>query len=108
MKNSILITFLAAIFVLFLYSCDSTSKENKNSETEVINSKYSIASPEYEDLATNALRQIESFNFSKLEEMVSDDIEYYLPDGGEKKSYAIYRQRGVYEFLEHLPRKIRT
>ena len=85
MTKSIFTNILLAVVGLFFFSCDSKSKVNKEAteQTEAINSKYSIASSEYEDLSTEALEHIESFNFSKLGEMVSDDIEYYLPDGGE-------------------------
>lgn len=86
MKKLIFKTFLVLVSGLFFYSCDSTSKEKLESSnsTKVVNSKYSIASSEYEELAEKALKYIERFEFAKLGEMVSDDVEYYLPDGGEE------------------------
>jgi len=68
-----LIGFLA--LSLFILSFTQIDKES--------NDKYSIASPEYEELAEQALQHVEKYEFSELYKMVSDDIEYYMPDGGE-------------------------
>lgn len=80
------ITSLSVLLASALFfSCNSTDKENKEKPTEIKieNSKYSIASSEYEELAEKAIVHIADFQFSELYKMVSDDIEYYLPDGGE-------------------------
>ncbi|MFK7834218.1 MAG: hypothetical protein AB8B52_13170 [Winogradskyella sp.] len=69
---------------LLIGSCESNKKTTQSNKDDIVNSKYSIASAEYEELVAEALNHIEKFEFVELGHMVSDDIEYYLPDGGEE------------------------
>lgn len=85
MTKSIVFFSTLILVSLAISSCNSATKEKNEepSQNKIESGKYSIASSEYEQLADKALVHIANFQFPELYEMVSEDIEYYLPDGGE-------------------------
>lgn len=89
--------FSLAAVLLLAFSIFSFTISNEGKNT---NDNYSIAPVEYEDLAEKALRHVEKYQFSDLYNMVSDDIEYYLPDGGEKTRTAFIGKEAFMGFWD--------
>lgn len=45
------------------------------------NDDWDIGSPEYADLAEQAMMHLQNFEYDAWGEMLADDVEYYFPDG---------------------------
>jgi hypothetical protein len=93
--------FLMASF-LFILSCADLSKK----DIEVLensNSKYEIASEDYETLAEQALNHVGNFEFEAWFEMLSEDVEYYFPDGDAETRTKLIGKKAVMEFWNNYP-----
>jgi len=77
MNNFKMTTTLLLLLGVLSFSCTSTNAQQTNS----VNAKYEIESEEYETLTDEAIQHLVAMEFPDFYEMLSDDIEYYLPDG---------------------------
>lgn len=70
--------FVLGIFLLMLFfGCETPAEK----ATAVVNPDYEIASSEYSNLAVKALNHFTSFEFDSWESMLSEDVDFYFPDG---------------------------
>lgn len=67
---------LLAFSSLFMFSCNSSNAQ------PVENAGFEIAPIEYADLTAKAIGHVGEFDWPAFYAMLSDDIAYYLPDGG--------------------------
>lgn len=79
MKNSTLKNqALCLCFAVLLFSGCSSPGENT---TAVVNPDYEIASPEYSELASKALTSWTNLDIDTWTSMMSDEVDFYFPDG---------------------------
>jgi hypothetical protein len=74
-----LLEFKVGVFLIatLLIGCESPSEE----PAVVVNPSYEIASSEYSDLSVKALTDLTNFQFDSWGSMLSEDVEFYFPDG---------------------------
>lgn len=74
-----LLEFKVGVFLIatLLIGCESPSEET----AVVVNPSYDIASSEYSDLSVKALTYLTNFQFDSWGSMLSEDVEFYFPDG---------------------------
>ncbi len=81
LRNKIMIKGSFILSVLLIIGCTATISDKEGASNEVVNTNFEIASDDYAELAENAIKHVANFEFDKWGEMMSDDIEYYFPDG---------------------------
>ena len=69
------------------------------------NSGFEIASDEFVVLAAEALGHVEKFAWPDFYEMLSEDVEYYLPDGGPKTRTSLIGKESVMAFWDSYEEK---
>lgn len=87
-----LISFLS-LFSLIAISCTSSTAQKTST-----NSQFEIAPEEYAVLTAEAVDHVEHFAWSKFYGMLSEDVEYYLPDGGPETRTSLIGKKAVMEF----------
>jgi len=81
LKKLITIKAIFLLSALLIFGCTFTVSDRDDTSDEAINSSYEIASGEYSDLSEKAIKHLANFEFDEWGEMMSDDVEYYFPDG---------------------------
>lgn len=77
MKKMITITALLAL----LCSCNDRDAEQKETAASTKQSNYEVASERFSDLNEQALNRMAALDFESWGEMLSDDVQYFFPDG---------------------------
>ncbi|MGB7786813.1 MAG: hypothetical protein WBL27_11985 [Salinimicrobium sp.] len=77
MKKMLLL--MCAVFLLF--SCNGERKEKKEEKPATDQSNYEVASEKFSDLSEEALNRMAALDFDGWGEMLSDDVQYFFPDG---------------------------
>ena len=85
---------LLSLIGLLAISCNSTNAQKDTS----MSSEFEIAPQEFAELAKKSLGHVENFEFSEWFEMVSDDIEYYFPDGDEGTRTKVIGKKAFMDF----------
>jgi hypothetical protein len=67
------------IYALLIFSCITVSC-NQTNEAK-IQRPYNIGSNEYAELAETSFQYMQDFDFENWTDMMSEDVEYYFPDG---------------------------
>ena len=71
-------SLIIAAFVTVFWSC---GQDDHRTDTDTVNPDFNIASPEYPALVAQAMEHLQDFDFDALGELMSEDVEYYFPDG---------------------------
>jgi hypothetical protein len=66
---------------LVLFSCTSTVEKSSDQEAQVETRDFSIGDENYVELTKQALGHLAEMDFHAWSAMLSDDVEYYFPDG---------------------------
>ncbi len=74
-----IITLIAGLALVF--SCNDKEAEPKETAATTNQSNYEVASERYSDLNEQALDRMAALDYDAWGEMLSDDVEYYFPDG---------------------------
>lgn len=90
---------LFSLSILFMLSCSPSHAQ------QTTDANFEIAPIEYADLAAKAIGHIEQFDWPEFYEMLSDDVAYYLPDGGPKTRTALIGKPAVKAFWDSYEEK---
>ncbi|WP_029038096.1 hypothetical protein [Salinimicrobium xinjiangense] len=71
---------LTALFALLL-SCNDKAAERNEKPVANNQSNYEVASERYSDLNEEALAKMAALDFNAWGEVLSDDVQYFFPDG---------------------------
>jgi hypothetical protein len=74
---------LAVVIISLICMTPPSSFAQSTNKAQAANSSLEIASPEYAELATEALSYLTNLDIDKWVLMMSDDVEYCFPDGDE-------------------------
>lgn len=76
-------TLCSIVFFSFiLFSCNDRNQESQEQiRPEETGSNYQVASVRYAEMNEKAMTHLANFEFDKWSAMLSDDVEYYFPDG---------------------------
>lgn len=74
-----IITLIAGLALIF--SCNDKDAEPEDLATTVNQSNYEVASERYSALNEQALNNMAALDYDAWGEMLSDDVQYYFPDG---------------------------
>jgi hypothetical protein len=74
-----LITLIAGLALIF--SCNDKDAEPKEVAVADDQSNYEVASERYSDLNAQALDRMAALDYDSWGEMLSDDVQYFFPDG---------------------------
>ncbi len=94
MKNLKLFISFFSLLTLFSFGCSTSTAQQTNSGS----SEFEIAPQEYVDITKKAMAHIENFEFPQWYTMLSDDFEFYLPDGDEGTRTSIIGKKANMEF----------
>jgi hypothetical protein len=100
MKNLLYLTLLLFIGI----SCTQAPADQASAPEAAApdsNAEYAIASPEYVDLAAEALTHIAALDFDKWGELLADDVEYYFPDGDTGTRTALIGKKAVLDWYNN-------
>ena len=61
--------------------CTEAESNNEETSSNELDSTYEIASIEYTDIADKALNHMADLDFDKWGELLTNDVEYFFPDG---------------------------
>ena len=82
LKNLAMSMPLFLLMTSLMIGCTETeSKKEEPSSTNEVNSNFEIAPDAYADLAEEAIKYMADLDFDKWGEQMTDDIDFYFPDG---------------------------
>jgi heme-degrading monooxygenase HmoA len=86
-SKSLLTSFYAVLFIIT--TIPAYTQSDPQPQRRSVNPKYEIASAEYEELSEKYLQHIANFEWEDSYALLSDDVEFKLPDGdsGTRTSY---------------------
>jgi len=92
-----LIIIVSCVTIFIITSCSNSSEQ----VATPVNKAFAIAAPAYSDLAAKALTLFASLDIDTWASMLSDDVEYYFPDGDAGTRTVLKGKKKVTDFWKN-------